>query len=440
VRPFRHRGYNVEEVANRFGAGIVISTTMTQRGRDAHITMELQNQRSVILGSLNFDVPPDNVLASIPDITEGIAEILRPRLGEAVRLGSLRSTAPTEAAWNLLAAARAQLKQAESFSKEFDVEAAQRFVDAGDRLALRAIALDKNWPEPHILRGQLAAVMAWAAMFTDRQQVGVWFEKAAKFASDALRLDSTNAAALELRGRATYNRWAFGAGGDETSVAQARQDMEHATVLDGSRAVAWSVLSLIALDDGDFDAANHLANQALDADAFFDDRANILDRLFRANFGRGDDASAKRWCSALRMNDRAPWPAVECELMLQGWSETYPFNLKTAWAEIRSAPPDDEDAEMPMRPLAEILYSAILWRADSTRQAQSLLGKASQRAAGNPEADRYVAAVLALMGRNDEALEALGRYIDASPAERNHVRFERWFRTLDLNRLAGRSP
>ena len=265
---------------------------------------------------------------------------------------------------------------------------------------------------------------------------------AAASAARALCLAPGDAAALTLRGRVKW-RQALDAGGaapESTRVAAAERDLRAALEADSSMAPAWSTLSQVLRVRGRLAESDLAARRALAADAFLEDAAAILSRLYFTALGQGDFPQARAWCEQGHARFPAEWRFVECRLTLARNDPAQPPDPARAWALMaeldRLDPPARAAGEgrAYARVYRQAVVAAVLARAGNADSARAVLARAREGAAESGDSrvaflyDEAFATLL--LGDSAGARRLLDTYVRARPELRPYVAREPVFRGL----------
>src|SRR5207245_1557069 len=190
------------------GAGRVVTGSGEQVGDLLHVTVRLVDGASgADFKRASFDQRAGDMLTVIRDSLSGrVAEFLRERLGEEVRLRTEQLGTSNVAAWSLEERAEKSRKDAEAAVES--EHAAEAFADfhMADSLAALAEAADGEWVDPIVLRGQIA--LRRSRLLEDApREAAVWIRTGLGHAERALRMAPNDGSALELRGTLRYYQW-----------------------------------------------------------------------------------------------------------------------------------------------------------------------------------------------------------------------------------------
>lgn len=334
--------------------------------------------------------PANEVFALETDLVTFVANTLRKHYRQSVLLrDASRGVRDPEARKLVLTSLRREddaLTVAAS-RKRLDEEAARELLISADTLLQRAAAAEPSWAQPLIARGRLFRLRA----LLTRGETGLALLDSALWMSDAaLRLDSRDAAALELRGMIRWNiaitqrRPAS----DTVNLTLADRDIKTALELEPARADAWLTLSLIQTARGQANAALISATRARTENAFVADPFDLYFAEFASAMASANLRQAYHWCSA----GRAAYPRetrfVECALTVLRESPATPESPVRAWQFVALL--DSMDRAMPRREgqayapiLRRMMAAAVSARAGDTARARTELRSARMRVAGD---------------------------------------------------------
>ncbi len=324
VRQFRDSAVSFAAMVKALNVGSVVEGSLRTTGDSILVAVRLVDGESgAAVGSTNIARAANNILALEEEIADQVAMFLRKRLGEQVRLRSVRSGTESEKALDLVLRAERLRKDATELAEHTDSigsrTAVAQLLTRADQLLASAESADPRWTQPVIARGWIALDVA---LVEDRDAVRrAKFAKAHTFAARAFARDSLNPSALELLGTVEWNRATVGftAKIEQRMADAAREHLQTAVSRDSTRANAWASLSRVLRYSGRPDEAREAdlyAKRALDADAYLANAPDILNGLFRSALHLGDLPAARSWCD--RGKRAAPDDPlfVECDLTL----------------------------------------------------------------------------------------------------------------------------
>jgi len=422
VGPYRNSTVPLDSVARALGVGTIVQGGVDEAGGRYRISVNLIDGASgADLGKrASFEQPAGAVLAIRESLARKVAEFLRVRLGEELRLREEQAGTQSVAAWSLVQQGERTRKDAESRLAGDDVDGAFAAFGRADSLLARAEAADARWAEPVIDRGWIAYRRARLA--GDRKLLSHWAEIATSHADRALALAPNDPRALELRGTVRYLSWLRELGPDPEALprmlAGARQDLEAATQADPSLASAYSTLSHLYYQIEDVPLALLAARKAYEEDAYLAVASEVLSRLFFGSYDLEQFTQATRWCLEGARRFSQDYRFAECQLLLMTIPDAQ-ADVPVAWrllARIDSLTPGPRRALEHHR--AETILGAALARAGLADSARHVLQRA--RADRDVDPGQEILSIEAfartILGERDDAIALLQRYIAANPA------------------------
>ncbi|HWC74966.1 MAG TPA: hypothetical protein VG454_13605, partial [Gemmatimonadales bacterium] len=396
-------------------------------------------------------------------ITADIAAFLRQRIGEAVVVRERRAGTANVAAWEALRQGDLHHEQAMSMTGAGDDSGAVPLLMSADSLYAVASALDPRWSVPHLGRARVA--QAFAEQLADsrpaaavREALGKplprhprfddeWMRAGLAETEQALRLDTTNPEAHELRGSLRYVWWLQGYSIAPESLSASEQDFRTAVAEAPSMARAWARLSRLLRYTGRFAEAEAAAKRALDADAFLlEARPVYRTLLFTAlNLERYDEA--RSWCAQGLARFPTDAEFRHCELRILGWSGRGRAAIQQAWRLVDSLEADPAAQRSGQYPAERrLLLSTMYARSGDADSAHILLDRAHEAVGQDSTATWFFFAesnVRLLLGERHRALDLIARALAASPQLRDYVSRAVWFTSLHgdptFRRLVGTS-
>lgn len=434
VRPFRSLDPSPDTLAARLRAKTIIDGTVTRSGRVTLADIRVNDGSN---GSLITHIPATSrsadLLVIIQEILTKIGHELSPELGDVVNLGRWRAGTDNARALDRVLRAETIWKMADRASDSQDLPLARESYAAADALLREAILLDPDWPEPHVLRGDVALGVAFLC-YTDPDcddAAPASLDVAIAHAQSALELNQADPGALELKGRALLEKWSTSAEPDQEWLEEAEATLRGAVLLDDARADAWAALSAISYAKAAFDGAEFAAEEALEADAFLTNATEIQMRLFQSTFHGGHDIEASRWCDGVRARGSLLWLGAECTLNLMAWAKNRQPTPDSAWWEVeRSLLHVPREVAAQIRPRLELLVASVLARAGLADSAYSVMLRAQSADRNDPDLLYYVAGVYAALGDTTKAFDHLSEFMEGAPPNRQHVARFRWFREM----------
>jgi serine/threonine-protein kinase len=284
VGEFHTRDLPRDSVARLLRGGTLVLGEVAARGGDSlRVTARLVDGDGTKIRRATFQLPATDPIAARDELTLRVTSFLRERLGDEIRVRAQRVATRSPEAWMLLQSAERARKSAELAVRQGDtVTATARFTDA-DSTAARAASLDAAWLDPLTLRGNVAYRRSRLAV-ADPVAADRFIALGLAHADSALARDSLAADALELRGNLRYWRWLlrleFDAPRANALLADARADLERAVRRAPRQAGAWGTLSHLYYQTIELTDVLLAAQRAYEADAYLENAATIVDRLF----------------------------------------------------------------------------------------------------------------------------------------------------------------
>lgn len=426
VSPYRGSGVEPDSVARALGVGSLIRGSVEPEGDELRITARLVDGLSgADIDRRVFEIPTGEYLLAGDSLAENVARILRRRLGEEVRLREIRAGTESVEAWSLSQRAQRLLDRAEEEADAGEVGAALSSLSAADSLLSTAESADSDWPRPPGMRARRAFREAYfvAVGEGDFDRAGTIIESGIPHADRALELNSASAYALEQRGSLRYLMYLLDLTPDPEAAArildEAESDLEAAVEADPTLATAYNVLSHLAYQRGDNVSVVLHARRAYEEDAYLRDADRILGRLFWAHYDLEQFRDARTWCDegARRFPDLMGF--AECHLWLLVAPTSEPTVEEAVEQRNRLSALAPESERPYQERLGDLLVAGVLRRAGLEDSAEVLFA----RGAGNEEIDPvqnlvgYEAAIRAITGDPDRAVQLYRRYLAANPQE-----------------------
>src|SRR3989441_208000 len=425
IAPYRDPDVPADSVARALKVGTIVRGGVAPAegagGRGYQVSVRLIDGASgADFKRASFEQPAGAVLAIRDSLAQRVAEFLRARLGEEVRLREQQASTHSIVAWSLVQQGERARKDAEARLQADDMDGAFAGFQHADSLLARAEAADAQWVEPMLQRGWIAHRRA--RLTRDRKGAAQLLGAALGHAERALRMAPNDPRALELRGTVRYTTWLVEVSPDSaaqaTLLAGARKDLETATQADPSLAGAFSTLSHLYYQTEVVPAAVLAARRAYEEDAYLTVASDVLWRLFIGSYDLEQVTQAKRGCDEGGARFPRFYRFAECRLWLMTTDAAEP-NVSDAWrlyAEIGAVTPP------PLKPFemhhAAMIVGAILARVGQADSARHVLVAARGDAKLDPQRELVAEEAFArtLLGEQGEAIELLKQYVAANPA------------------------
>ncbi|PYP74012.1 MAG: hypothetical protein DMD41_03290 [Gemmatimonadetes bacterium] len=433
---FRNPDISPDSIARALSVGTLVRGSVEAVGDRYHISVRLidgSNGADFRRGS--FEKPKGSLLDLRDSLAADVADFLRQRLGEEVRLREEEAGTRSADAWAFVQQAQRAQKDAQQLGATDAAGAATRYAQA-DSLLAAAERADGKWLEPVVQRAR--AAYQRSRLEREPRQVDKWMQLGLRHAQRAWDADSSSPDALEIRGTIRFARFLQGLEPDAAAadrlLATARADLEAATRLNPAQVGAWTVLSRLYYQTRDLPEANHAARTAYERDAYLAAADVILARLFFTSYDLEQFVPARDWCNKGRVRFPANPRFVECQLMLLSTTVT-DVDVGSAWRladSVAKLTPERDRART--RLLEQIWVAAVLARARLADSARHVLERSKGDADVDPQGELlgYQAFVYTMLGDKEEALRLLEQYFVAFPKHREGFRknVHWWWRGL----------
>ncbi len=421
---YRGAAAPLDSIGRALAVGTILRGSVDDAGGRYRVSVSLVDGASgADLGQrASFEQPAGAVLAIRDSLARRVAEFLRVRLGEELRLREEQAGTRSVGAWSLMQQAEQSRKRADALFEHDSLAAARRALEVADSLAAGAQATDPQWAEPPVLRAAIA--YRQARLDLRPAPAGPWIDKGLSLAAAALKIDPRNAGALELRGSLHYMQYRLRLTATPTAAAEllrgAEADLRDAVSVSPGQASAWNMLSLVNYQKPDFVEAKIDAQRAYEADAYLSTADQILWLLYTTSYDLEQFADAQRWCEEGIRRFPANLRFVECQLWLMTSPAKAP-DVALAWRlldDIVRLAPTSQRAYMRLE--SQNGVAAVLARAGLADSARHVLA----RSRGGPDVDPEVellsfqAFAYLLLGDRDEALRLMKEQVAANPAHR----------------------
>ncbi|HXI33377.1 MAG TPA: protein kinase, partial [Gemmatimonadales bacterium] len=429
VRPYRDASVAPDSIARALGVGTLVAGSVARSGDQLRVSVRLiDGGDGRQLNSETVERAWGDLFALRDQLSVEVAQFLRERLGQEVRLRQRRTGTNSVAAWTTVRDGDELDHDGRAVWRSGDSTRGRRLLERADSSYSRAETLDPRWVVPIEARGALALYRA----AHDLPAAAIWVRRGVAHTELALALQPDAPEALAVRGRLRSFAWRHALGGNADSLrAAAEADLTHAVAGDPSLAPAWYTLAELYRYSGRFSKAEEAARQALEADAFLSDAYVVTSGLFftALNLERYDDA--REWCAKGKRQFPQSSAFVSCDFRIIAWSGQGRTAAADAWR--LAAVVDRVDTDPEMVGDRRLLFAAVLARsglADSARAVIRRTRAAITSPAAQQTLDYDEAYVRVLLGERDAALRLLGNYLRTRPENRAYVAESPWFRTL----------
>ena len=437
VSPYHGLTVQPDSIARVLSVGTLVTGSVEQTGDRFRVTVRLVDGASgADFKRASFDQRAGDVLAIRDSLAGRVADFLRERLGEEVRLRAAQLGTSSVEAWSLRERAERSRKEAEAALDRGEAGQVVPGLERADSLAKLAETADPKWVDPIVFRGSIAYRRSRLAE-TPREAVG-WIQAGLDHAERALRLAPNDPRALELRGTLKYFRWTLRVTPDPAAaqalLQSARQDLEAAVQEDPTLATAHSTLSSLYYQVEDVAAAVLAARRAYEQDAYLSVARDVLYRLSVGSLDLEQFSQAERWCDEETRRFPTDYRSGRCQLLLMTTPARDP-DVGRAWQLVALLDTVTPPAFRPYIVLeARLRAGGVIARAGLKDSARRVLDRA--RAATTPAADpgQELLALEAyqrtLLGDRDTAIVLLQRYSAANPGHVRGKDISWWWRDL----------
>lgn len=424
VKPYREHPVGLDSLVAALHVGSVVEGNVERSGDSVRVTVDLVDAATGSrLDGRTILHPSTDFFALEDDVAQQVANLLRTRLGEAIRLRAVQAGTTSVLARELLLRAEQVRDQAATVATQEhagDAEDAISFLQRADSLLVQAESADPQWIQPVIARGWVTLDVAQLSRDTVRVRA---LQSALSHATRALRLAPRNPYALELHGTILWQLAddALGSSQDEEQLRVAEQDLRTAVAIQPTLASAWSTLSKLLRLRGALAEANVAAQRALTEDAYLENAPDILKQLFKSELLLGDYASAARSCERGRRSFPSDWHFVECRLALMLYDTSTAPNPRLARelvTKLESMDPQSKSVpggQAYNRIFRRMVGAAVMARAGERDSARAVIAWARRETGNDPSSridlDYDEAYVRMALGEREAALGLLTEYL-----------------------------
>lgn len=428
ILPYRETGTPVDSIARAMDAGTVLAGSVEELEERVRINVRLIDGASgADFRRASFAVTKSDLLAGRDSLVRQVADFLRQRLGEEIRVRRQLEGTRSADAWALVQRAEVRRKRADSLKVAGDTADASRELAAADSQLARAGSLDPAWAEPLVIRGLIAYTNS-RSRGTEPEFARPWIQRGLVYAEKALALDPENADALESRGSLRYWQWLLqvdrGPDAGRKLLRAAQEDLEAATQINPTQAGAWSVLGHLYNHTSGTAAAKLASLRAYEADAYLLNADQVVWRLFISSYDLEEHAEAARWCEEGTRRFKGNYRFIECRLLVMGTPAASP-NANLAWELIEkgsSVVPEGiwDFTERRWRTLVAI----VLVRAGLRDSALRVMERARADSVPDPivELPWWDTRAYMEIGDTNAAIQSLAAYARADPERKAEIR------------------
>ncbi|MGI8510327.1 MAG: protein kinase domain-containing protein [Gemmatimonadaceae bacterium] len=443
VRPYRDHPVGLDSLATALHVGSVVEGSVQRSGDKVRVTVDLLDAATGgHLDSRTIEQPAGDLFALEDDVVQQVAELLRKRLGEAIRLREVQEGTTSAAARVLLLRADNARDQAATITTRAhsgDAADALAFLAQSDSLLVQAESADPRWIQPVIARGWVMLDVADLSTGSAQERA---LRNALARADDALRIAPRNAYALDLHGTALWRLAADAPNStqNDQQLRLAEQNLRSAVAIRPGLASAWSMLSKLLRFKGSLAEANAAAQRALAEDAYLEDAPDVLEQLYRSQARLGDYTSAAQSCERGRQRFPADWRFVECRLTLMLNNTANAPDPKLASrlvVQLENMDPQPQgtySGHAYEQIFRRMVAATIMARAGVRDSARAVIAWARRAVASDSSASIDLeydeAATRMALGEPEVALRLLSEYLEARPTLRSYIARDPLFTAL----------
>jgi serine/threonine-protein kinase len=424
VSPYRAADIPDDSVGRALRAGMLVHGSIDESGKYLRVSISLvHGQSGASLERASFRVPKGDFLHARDSLARSVAELLRRRLGAEVALQEQQQGTSSVEAWTLVQRAEKAEKDAEQLTTGGSPDGANKRLAEADSFAMLAAQADPKWPDPLVTRAGIA--YRQARLSRDATKTTEFIQQGVARADSALRIDSLNPLALEMRGTLRFYKITKGFVPNQNEaqkiIAGAEKDLREAVRIAPRQATAWNTLSALQYYGKSDVPESYLdAQKAYEADAYLRAAPDIVWRLYATSYDLEQFPNAMRWCAEGR--DRFPkdprFRLCQLHLMITKAVEPEPARAWRLVSELTQLTPQQDTAAQ--RRLGQIFTAIVLGRAGLRDSAEHVLERSRAGTDIDPRGELigYEALARTFLGEHNQAITLLERYLTAHPEHR----------------------
>jgi serine/threonine-protein kinase len=440
VAPFAGKPIKSDSIARSLGVGTLVRGSIEPAGNQLHVAIRLvEGIGGGDVSRAGFDVPKGAFLSARDSLAQHVADLLRSRLGDELRLQELRSETKNVDAWALVQRSENVRRDGERLNEQGDTVRAARAYALADSLAAAAATLDRQWPQPLVDRAAIAE--SRTHLTKDPARFKAADDSGLAYVAGALAIDPRNAPALEMRARLLFDPVQAGMVPSQHDIDQildrAGHDLRDVVTFAPRRATAWQMLSVVEYANKNVPEAMVAARRAYETDAYLRSAPAILWTLWSSTYALERFGEAIRWCDEGRRRFPADPKFVRCELY-DATTKTVTANPDEAWREVSEleqlSPAKSREY---VKREGQVFTSIVLYRANMRDSANHVLARTSAGPDIDPRGELLGLQAFAhvYFGEPDKAIDLLEQYLTTHPEHR--AGFARsnnwWWRDLQNN-------
>ncbi|HET9425580.1 MAG TPA: serine/threonine-protein kinase [Gemmatimonadaceae bacterium] len=441
VRAFRGRAVSSDSVRAAFGIGTIVKGGVSLDGSKAKVTINMIDAiADVSLKRESITVDTAELATLQGAVADKVADVLREAIGDQVRLVADRGQTRSTPAWTMAERAAKFRKDADSLIGARAMDPALAALARADSLLTSAQRADARWAKLPAMRASIAATRALMVLGNPVALRPV-IDSGVAAADAALALESSNADALEAKGRLLYLKYARGLDPDpaanERLLAAAESTLNKAVQFDRNHAGAWAALSTLYYLKPDISKARAAAERAYESDAYLASANGIMQRLFWTSHDLEYYPEALDWCT--KGYSRFPTDAffTDCRLWMYTTTLARP-NIDSVWAyQKRFVSLHDANARAYADRYSRVIVAGAYVRANQPDSAKLILDAAHPTAAQDPQREIIgnEAVIRVMLGQHEQAVTLLENYLAKHPDHLQGLakRVGPWWRDIQGN-------
>jgi eukaryotic-like serine/threonine-protein kinase len=428
-----------DSIAKLLKANTLVTGSIDRDGGRLRLNVRLFDWSGVELDKQSFVQADGNLVALTDTLTVRVADFLRERIGDKVRLGELRQETLDGNALLLVQQGQRLVKDGDAAAEADQEDAALAALVRADSLLSEAERRDPRWARPLAQRSWVAYRRARLSPLGP--EAARWAQESIQLADRALAIEPRNSAALEYRGTARYFLWLAQLVHDPRQaaelLAQAEADLAAAAEADSRNASALRMLSHLYTNKPDFPAANLAALEAYRRDPFLARAADVLDRLYITSYTTESFDKARQWCEEGRARFPDDARFTSCALWLLTVPRVAPTALPdSAWRLAQAVEKMTAARALPFtRAQGGVVVAMVLGRAGLADSARAVLLRSRVGQDVDPTGELlYIEAFARItLGEKDEAVRLLTQYLTRNPDHRDGLKKDAtwWWRELE---------
>jgi tetratricopeptide (TPR) repeat protein len=313
-----------------------------------------------------------------------------------------------------------------------DTLSARRTLLRADSLYAQASEEDSNWPAALVARGWNARIRSglYSASQTTRDRGLV--EEGLEMAEAALRRDSGDPEALELRGSLRVDLFRMRDTGEGERLANmAEEDLSAAIGTDPTRVFAHVSLADLLRLQGRFQEASIAAQHALEADPFLiNAEKEVLFILSQIWLDLGEIERANQWNDEGRRRFPAEPSFAAAKLVILAGGAGVLGAVDTAYALLEEL---EAAFRVPSWPFGRLQVAAVLAQHGMADSAQAIVSQVRASGSQSPWSRYFEANVRLHLGQEEEALGLLDQFLLELPQRRAYIARDWWWEPLHEN-------